>query len=274
MEITTEFGGLDVRSVAGRATRVLAPGYKAVFDLGETGEAVLRTQIAFISHTHTDHISAIWQHAAVRGLVGNQVGTYVVPEVMAERVRWLMEAAERCDCAQIPYSIVPMKAGDELIYRNKIVKSFETYHRVPAMGYAVINRVPKLKAEFKGKSHTELAQLSNAGVLLTEDVDTVEFAYTGDTRIRVLSQELVRKAKTLCMECTFVGPDLTPAHASETGHIHIDEIAAHADEFENEHIVLMHFSARYSAAEVHAEAKKKLPAHLFERVTLVTDQLK
>jgi hypothetical protein len=97
------------------------------------------------------------------------------------------------------------------------------------------------------------------------------------------------RAKLLICECTFVDDKVTPEGAREYGHTHVDEIAAAADKFENEvglthtfkgtrfqplnlsaiscyqicffkvnlcrydeAILLIHFSARYKAADVTA----------------------
>ena len=83
-------------------------------------------------------------------------------------------------------------------------------------------------------------------------------------------EEVVRKAKVLVMECTFIDERVPVKKAREKGHIHLDEIVERAELFENEAILLTHFSARFNAAEIEAALDKKLPAGLREKVTALT----
>jgi len=64
-----------------------------------------------------------------------------------------------------------------------------------------------------------------------------------------------------------VDDDITPADAREYGHTHLDEIVENADAFQNEAILMIHFSARYKAAVVRGNLANKLPEHLLKRVT-------
>jgi ribonuclease Z len=60
---------------------------------------------------------------------------------------------------------------------------------------------------------------------------------------------------------------VTPAAAREYGHSHLDELIAHADAFQNEAILLIHFSARYRRADIVDALARKLPPSLQGRVT-------
>ena len=57
--------------------------------------------------------------------------------------------------------------------------------------------------------------------------------------------------------------------ARAKGHVHLDEVIARADLFQNERIVFTHFSQRYSPADVHAIVDRRLPASLRGRVTVL-----
>ena len=50
------------------------------------------------------------------------------------------------------------------------------------------------------------------------------------------------------------------------GHVHLDELLERADDFENEAIVLMHFSQMYPPAEVHRILEERCPPSLWRRV--------
>ena len=52
----------------------------------------------------------------------------------------------------------------------------------------------------------------------------------------------------MILECTFLDDRVSVAECRAKGHVHLDEIVERADLFENEAILLTHFSARYSAA--------------------------
>ena len=69
------------------------------------------------------------------------------------------------------------------------------------------------------------------------------------------------------MECTFIDDAVSKHDAERFGHTHIDDIVARADKFQNEAILLIHFSARYKAEEVRAALKAKLPRALYEKCT-------
>lgn len=60
----------------------------------------------------------------------------------------------------------------------------------------------------------------------------------------------------------------------ERGHIHLEDIAARADMFDNEAIVLMHFSARHHANDIVEAVQATLPPDLASRVWLALSRHK
>ena len=111
-----------------------------------------------------------------------------------------------------------------------------------------------------------MAERARAGDVVTVDVEYPEVVFCGDTTIEVVdNQELVRKAKLLILESTFLDDDVTLERARETGHVHLDQIVSRADAFENEGILLTHFSARYSAGQIVEILGRRLPAGLRDR---------
>ena len=64
-------------------------------------------------------------------------------------------------------------------------------------------------------------------------------------------------ARVLLIECSFVLPE-DVERAREYAHIHVADLVARADLFENEAIVLTHFSQRYRPEEIR-EALAGLP---------------
>ena len=68
----------------------------------------------------------------------------------------------------------------------------------------------------------------------------------------------------LLLECSFVLPE-DVARAREYAHIHLEDILARADRFQNEALVLTHFSQRYRPEEIR-EALRRIPEPLASRV--------
>lgn len=269
-------GTLDVVSVAGMHTRVALPDLGCVFDLGLCDEVALRARHVFLTHTHMDHMSGVWQHATLQQFAAQRSGIYHLPNGFFHLLERFLDAAELLDCSESPLRRQPhgMGHGASVSLRDDLrVVAFRTDHRIPSLGYAVVRMVRKLKAEYRGMQGKELAWLRQKGVGLYEYIETVEFAYTGDTRIEVLAQPLVRAAKVLVMECTYLGSEVTVEQARRNGHIHLDEIAGNVSALDKvERVVLMHFSKRHKAQQIIAEAQKALPSHLYDRTRLVVEQ--
>ena len=72
--------------------------------------------------------------------------------------------------------------------------------------------------------------------------------------------------ETLIVEATFLDERKTLEAARAGCHIHLDEIIERADKFENEHIVLMHFSQLYRPDEINSILDTRLPPDLRKRV--------
>jgi ribonuclease Z len=90
-------------------------------------------------------------------------------------------------------------------------------------------------------------------------------AYPGDCGPEIFdaAPELFR-ARVLLIECSFVAPD-DRDRAREYAHIHLDDIIERASLFQNEAIVLTHFSLRNRPAEI-LEALDRLPESIADRV--------
>ena len=92
--------------------------------------------------------------------------------------------------------------------------------------------------------------------------------YTGDTDRGILeTNEAIFKSEVLMIECSFVA-DGHQERAALYRHIHFDDIAEYADRFENDLIVLTHFSRRYSRSEIQSEVRRRCPAVLRDRLRL------
>ena len=263
---------IDAISIGGVETCIQIPKWKLAFDIGRCPrKAVFRPTILF-THAHMDHMGGVAFHAATRGLMHMEPPTYVVGPECQEPLEKFLEAARQLDRSDLACTVLPVGPGGEhALGKNLIAKPFRSVHVVPTQGYGIWERRQKLKPEFRELSGTEIRDRKAAGETVTMDVDAPLLAFTGDTRADVLErEEVVRKAKVLIMECTLIDDRISVENARETGHVHLYELAEKAELFENEQILLTHFSARFKAEEIEAALDKHLPPGLRERVTALT----
>jgi ribonuclease Z len=79
-------------------------------------------------------------------------------------------------------------------------------------------------------------------------------------------EAVVREARVLVLECSFLDERVSPASARAMGHVHLDDVIERAELFRNEAILLTHLSARYRTEEVLEILGRRLPASLKDRV--------
>lgn len=267
---TIEVGGIELcaRSVGGLETCIAAPRWKLAFDIGRCPAAVLNLPTVCFTHAHMDHMGGVAYHTATRALRHQRPPTYVVPRVHAEDFERLFEVWRALDRSEMPHVTRPLAPGEELVLPNQmILRPFRSPHSAPCQGYGVWRRREKLLERFRGVPGDELARLRRAGETLTRAIEEPELVFTGDTLIEVVErEEVVRRARVLVMECTFVDDRVSVAECRAKGHVHLYELAERAELFANEAILLTHFSARYRAPEIVAALDARLPPELRRRV--------
>jgi ribonuclease Z len=263
--------GLELRalSVGGLETCHWLPRWKVAFDIGRCPLEVVDCRTVLFTHAHMDHLGGIAYHTATRALRKQPPPVYVVPHHCTDDLARLFEVWRALDRSDMPHELVPLGPGEEHVLPNQLVaRPFAAPHSAPCQGYSLWSKKEKLKPEFHGLDGRELARLRRTGTVLGDVVETPELAFTGDTKIEVLEQQdVVRRARVLLLECTFVDDRVSVDEAREKGHVHLYEIAERAELFQNEAILLTHFSARYRAHEIRAALDERLPPGLRARVT-------
>ena len=260
---------VDATSIGGLSTCIQLPGLKCALDIGRCPPSAVQRETVLITHGHIDHIGGICYHAATRGLMGLTPPTYVVGPENEKALGALFNAYRRLDRSRLAHELVVIGPGDEWALPNgMLVRPFRSVHRVPCQGYSIWSKKRKLKPEYHGLPGMEIRDLRLSGTEVTYEMETPEVAFTGDSLIEVVeNEEVVRKARLLIMEVTFIDERVTVEQCRSKGHIHIDEVAERADLFENEALLFTHFSARYKAQEIVEQLDKRLPKRLRERVT-------
>jgi len=261
-----EVGGI---SVGGIETSIDVPALKLCFDLGRVPDVAVTRGLVLFTHAHMDHLGGIAWHCATRALRGMAAPVYVIPRGAQAGIEALFAAWRDLDRSELPHRLVPLSPGEEhRIHAGLVARAFHAPHTAPCQGYALIFERKRLREEFRGLAQEQVRELSvSRGVEVTEIVRSVELAFTGDTRPEILErEELLRGARVLVIECTFLDDRVSARDAHRKGHVHLDHLIERAQLLTNERIVLTHFSARYTAQEVVRLLDERLPPDLRRRV--------
>ena len=268
-----DLGGMPLRgiSLGGIRTCLELPSWKMLVDLGSVDHNQVSAETVLITHGHLDHLGGIANHIALRELMGQKPGRYVMAPELVPEVEQLLAIWRRLDAAPLQADLVGLAPGETLeLNRNRSVEPFATDHRVPSQGYLLRATNHKLMPEFEGLPGAELAAMRKSGQTITSPETRVEFAFSGDTRIEgLLRNEAALTAKRLVMEVTFLDDRVPVQKSRDVGHIHLEELVQHAEAFRCEHLVLTHFSLRYHRKQAWQMISEALPADLLERTVIL-----
>jgi ribonuclease Z len=265
-------GGLTIEGYSRAAVQTYwrVPELKLGFDMGGSPWAFTGTQTFLFSHAHLDHMLALPGYVSRRRMMKMEPPLIIVPEEIVENVEKMLRAWQRLDRGYMHYQIVGMSPGQEHeLSRDHVVTAFATEHRVPSRGYVVWERRRKLKPEYHGLTGDQIRDLRLNGKEVSAEVRTPLVCYCGDTAPGGLDHEpAVYLSKILITEMTFYRPEHRKEKIHKFGHTHLDDILARAERFQNEKIILSHFSTRYHVEQVVRAVERKLPAALKGRIEL------
>ncbi len=246
------------------------PEFKLGFDLGAQPWDFMGTATWFVSHTHLDHIAALPVYVARRRMMKMDPPTIYVPDHALAQIHQFLQTVERLDRGRLPCALIPVSAGDEIeISRELVVTAHRTAHTVPSVGYIVWQRRRKLKPQFRDLSGEEIRDARLSGVEVSAEIRVPQVAYLGDSRPCGLDDNPdMYRARVLIAEMTFVAPSHRKDLIHKHGHIHLDDVVARRDRFENERVIFGHFSTRYHDRQIRTLVEKALPGLLDGRIHL------
>jgi ribonuclease Z len=281
-QVKLRLGNLTVAgfSMAGLATYIQVPELDACFDVGECPLSSLPLNHVFLSHAHGDHARCLprhWQLRRMLGMAGD--ADYFLPEsIRAGCEGWVRAEAQFEGVPDVDITTPPlfgMTPGQEARLRRKdlSVRAFPVVHRVPSLGYTLRLHKHKLKPEYAGVPGAELARLKREGITFQDEVIEPQLTFIGDCIGQsLIDEEHIWDSRVLLLEATFLAPG-EEALAAKKGHTHLHEIAdvlgRLGERVRCEHIVLKHFSMRYSRGEILAHVDRAIPSSLRPRIQLL-----
>jgi ribonuclease Z len=267
--LVTEHFTIEGRSRAGHETFFRIRELGVALDIGRCPDLLVAMPHIFITHTHLDHAAGIAFYAGQRRLQQIEGGTIYVPAEVLDDVRALLRIQEKLTGAEFEIRVRGVAAGEEIRFgRTHVVRAHAAPHRVAARAWEVIEVRHHLRPDLAGLDGEEIARLRGERIPVDEEYRCPLLFYTGDTDRGLLeSCDAMFASKVLMIECSFV-KDGHQERAARYRHIHIDDIADVATRFENEIIMLTHFSRRYSREEIRENVRRRLPAVLHDRIRL------
>jgi ribonuclease Z len=253
-------------SIAGRESFYKLPGFRTLLEFGRAPEDTVSYANVCLTHGHLDHAAGLAHHASRRRLERLPAARVFAPEEAVPDLEAWLAFSQRLEKVDYGLHVTPARPGSSVALRNDLELRFlPGRHRVPTVGYLFSDVRRKLKDEYLGLPGEEIAALRSKGTEVTRREETPLLAYPGDCGPAIFeaAPEMFR-ARVLLIECSFLTPE-DRDRAREYEHLHLEDFVERAGLFENEVIVLTHFSQRYRVEEIR-EALRALPAALARRV--------
>ena len=267
--VRIEAAGIAIEgvSIAGHESFFKIPGFHTLLEFGRAPDDTVGYATVCLTHGHLDHAAGLAHHASRRTLQGLPPARIFAPEEAVPDLEAWLAISHRLENVDYGVHVTPAVPGGTVALRNDLeLKFLPGRHRVPTVGFLFSETRRKLKDEYLDLPGAKIAALRAGGVEVTRREDTPLLAYPGDCGPAIFdaAPELFR-ARVLLIECSFLLPeDRDRARVYE--HLHIDDFLERAEAFENEVIVLTHFSQRYRPEEIRM-ALSALPETLARRVT-------
>ena len=265
-------------SISGLSTYLQVPELDLCFDMGECPLTALSLNHVLLTHAHGDHSRCLMRHDSLRKMMGvPSPAVYYIPESIYDLARqWIKSEAlfEGVSESRFVYPEIHKVIVGERIplrYRKDLfIQAFPVKHSLPTVGYTVYHFKRKLKDEYSHLTGLQIKELRESGVMVTRDVYDPKVSFTGDCLGESLwEQRHIWNSNTVICECTFLEPEEEPM-ARKKGHTHIDHLVrtlkSLGPEIPCQHIVLSHFSMKYSKRQILGYLDKAIPPEFKDRV--------
>lgn len=258
---------LEGQSIAGVETWMRIPEWSFAIDVGRAPEPVARCKHLALTHAHMDHAGGLAQYLALRQLYAFEPPTVYAPAESCADLRSIVELWGSLHRRAFDWTLIGLRPGDEVeLGSGRWLRALSADHVVPTLGYAVLERPRRRKAEFAATPPALLKQLAESGVTITEVTKRVLLAVSGDTLPTALDRvEELRTAEVVAMETTFLDARRTIAEARVGGHTHLDDVLARADGIRPHVFIPYHISQIYTPAAARAVLAERLPPELLTR---------
>jgi ribonuclease Z len=246
------------------------PQLDVCFDVGKAPDQIIPINHILLTHGHMDHAAGIAYYLSQRNFCGISPGTILAPKNLLGPIKDIIDAWSRLDGNKVPGKLVGVKPGDEYqIKPNLFARVFPTKHSKGSVGYSVIEKRKKLKAEYVGLNSPQIVELKKQGVEIDYPLEIPIVTYLGDTQYVDFSQlKYIAESKFLIAECTFYeGGHSGRAEAGR--HMHIEEFADLLEKLKNEHIIVTHITQRTPMREIRKILKNALPKKIYDKITLL-----
>jgi ribonuclease Z len=263
------FAGLPLRgvSVAGRETWFHFPTLGFAFDLGRSPWELVSVPHVFLSHAHLDHGAGLAYWFSQRRLLRLPGGTVHTHPAAVEAWRKIVALHAGLEDVTYDARVEAMPPGTRVALRRDLsMACFPADHRVPTLAFVASEERHRLLPEYEQRTREEIKSLAAEGKSVAGPVSIPLAAYSGDTAGGIFDAAPPDffRAKVLLIECSFV-EERDKGRAAPFKHLHVDDIAARADLFENEVILLTHVTLRTPAAAIRRLVRQRLPARLADR---------
>ncbi len=258
-------------SVGGIYTTLHVKELDVLLDVGLAPRAFAGVKGLFLSHCHADHAGALHTLIGTRMLTcGNRKLRLYAPAQNVDTLRIMIDHISAMQRYEARVELIGLEPGDEVsLHGDMFARAFRTFHPVPSLGYVFFRRVNKLRPEYQGLDGRQIREHRLAGDDIFDTVEHAELAYATDTLPKVLEEEpSLFDVRTLILECTFLDERKSRELAHKSCHVHLDDLLPHADRFNNETLVLMHFSQLYKPSEVHDILAARCPDSMRSRLAV------
>jgi ribonuclease Z len=259
-------------SVAGEESVIAVPQLDVCFDAGKAPQQIIPINHMLLTHGHMDHSAGIAYYLSQRNFCSLPAGTLLAPEPLTGYIKTILEAWGQLDGNPIPVNLVSVRAGDEYqIKPNLFTRVFSTRHSRGSVGYTVIERRKKLKAEYLKLSGPEIVQLKERGIVIDYPVELPLVSYLGDTQFdQFVELDYVMSGTILITECTFF-LDEHLERAQVGRHMHADDMPALMERSQNKYVILTHVTQRTGMGEIRNALRNRLSKQACEKILVLSE---